>query len=157
MNFLIRDDTILASCSCLVTQSCPTLGDPTDCSPPGSSVHWILQARILEWVAVPSSREGIFLTQGSNLRFLRLLHCRWVLYRLSHGGHIMPLMRRFSPKHLYIQGRVSQPQHYWHCRPDNSWFSGPILYVVGCLAAFLASTLESSISSALAAGTTQDL
>ena len=93
MDFLIRDDTILASRSCLVTQSCPTLGDPTDCSPPGSSVHGILQARILEWVAVPSSREGIFLTQGSNLRFLRLLHCRWVLYRLSHGGHIMPLMR----------------------------------------------------------------
>ena len=37
-------------------QSCPTLCDPTDCSPPGSSVHGILQARILEWVAMPSSR-----------------------------------------------------------------------------------------------------
>ena len=33
-----------------------TLCNPTDCSPPGSSVHWILQARILEWVAMPSSR-----------------------------------------------------------------------------------------------------
>ena len=32
----------------LVAQSCPTLGDPVDCSPPGSSVHGILQARILE-------------------------------------------------------------------------------------------------------------
>jgi len=31
--------------------SCPTLCDPMDCSPPGSSVHGILQARILEWVA----------------------------------------------------------------------------------------------------------
>ena len=39
----------------LVAQSCPTLCDPTDCSPPGSSVHGILQARILEWVAFPSS------------------------------------------------------------------------------------------------------
>ena len=37
-------------------QSCPTLCDPRDCSPPASSVHGILQARILEWVAVPSSR-----------------------------------------------------------------------------------------------------
>ena len=37
-------------------QSCPTLYDPVDCSPPGSSVHGILQARILEWVAMPSSR-----------------------------------------------------------------------------------------------------
>ena len=36
-------------------QSCPTLCDPMDCSPPGSSVHGISQARILEWVAVPSS------------------------------------------------------------------------------------------------------
>ena len=33
----------------LVTQLCPTLCDPMDCSPPGSSVHGILQARILEW------------------------------------------------------------------------------------------------------------
>ena len=35
-------------------QSCLTLCDPTDCRPPGSSVHRILQARILEWVAMPS-------------------------------------------------------------------------------------------------------
>ena len=40
----------------LVTQSCPTLCDPMDCSPPGSSVRGILQARILEWVAISFSR-----------------------------------------------------------------------------------------------------
>ena len=39
-----------------VTQSCPTLCNPTDCSPPGFSVHGILQAGILEWVAIPFSR-----------------------------------------------------------------------------------------------------
>ena len=39
-----------------VAQSCPTLCDPVDCSPPGSSVPGILQARILEWVAIPFSR-----------------------------------------------------------------------------------------------------
>ena len=39
-----------------VALSCPTLCDPVDCSPPGSSVHGILQARILEWVVMPSSR-----------------------------------------------------------------------------------------------------
>ena len=44
------------TCVCLVAQSCLTLCDPVDCSPPGSSVHGILQARILEWVAMPSSR-----------------------------------------------------------------------------------------------------
>ena len=41
---------------CLVAQSCPTLFDPLDCSPPGSSVHGMLQARILEWVVMPSSK-----------------------------------------------------------------------------------------------------
>ena len=40
----------------LVSQSCPTLCDPMDCNLPGSSVHGILQARMLEWVAVPFSR-----------------------------------------------------------------------------------------------------
>ena len=39
-----------------VTQSCPTLCNSMDCSPPGSSVHGILQARTLEWVAIPFSR-----------------------------------------------------------------------------------------------------
>ena len=41
---------------CLVAKSCPIICDPMDCSPPGSSVHGILQARILEGVAMPSSR-----------------------------------------------------------------------------------------------------
>ena len=41
---------------CLVAQLYPTLYDPMNCSPPGSSVHGILQARIVEWVAMPFSR-----------------------------------------------------------------------------------------------------
>ena len=40
----------------LVSQSCLTLCDPMDCSLPGSSVHGISEARILEWVAIPFSR-----------------------------------------------------------------------------------------------------
>ena len=40
----------------LVAQSCPTLCNPMNCGPPGSSVHGILQARILEWIAIPFSR-----------------------------------------------------------------------------------------------------
>ena len=42
----------------LVTQSCPTLCHPMDCSPPGSSVHGILQAKVLEWVAISFSRRS---------------------------------------------------------------------------------------------------
>ena len=41
---------------CLAAQSCPTLCESMDCSPPGSSAHKSLQERILEWVAMPSSR-----------------------------------------------------------------------------------------------------
>ena len=51
-----RDPALLTTMKGLVTQSCLTLSDPVDCSPPGSSVHGILQARILEWVAMPFSR-----------------------------------------------------------------------------------------------------
>ena len=55
----------------LVTHSCPTLCNPMDCSPPRSSVHGILQARILE---LPFPPPGIFLTQGSNLCLFHLRH-----------------------------------------------------------------------------------
>ena len=64
----------------LVTQSCLTLCDPMDCSPPGSSVHRILQARILDSHPL---LQGIFPTQGSNPGFP---HCRQILYHLSHQG-----------------------------------------------------------------------
>ena len=50
----------------------PTLCDPLDCSPPGSSVHGILQARTLEWAAL--SPSGVFPTQGWNPNLLCLLH-----------------------------------------------------------------------------------
>ena len=56
-----------------IPKSCSTPCDLMDHSPPGASVHGILQARILEWVAISSSR-GIFLTQGLNQRLLCLLH-----------------------------------------------------------------------------------
>ena len=66
----------------LVAQSCPTVCEPMDCNLRGCSVHGMLQAKILEWVAISYSR-GIFLTQGSNLG---LLHWRQILYHLSHQG-----------------------------------------------------------------------
>ena len=68
-----------------VAQSCPVLCNSMACSPPGSSVPRILQAIILEWIAIP-----IFPTQGLNPC---LLHCRQILYCLSHQG---------SPLRLYF-------------------------------------------------------
>ena len=52
LRLIIKEHAVL----CLVTQSCLTLCDPMDCSPPGSSVRGISQARVLEWVAISSSR-----------------------------------------------------------------------------------------------------
>ena len=63
-----------------IAQSCSTLCDPMDCRPPGSSVHRILQARILQCVAMSSSRGSSWPRD----RTWVLPHCRWILYRLSH-------------------------------------------------------------------------
>ena len=65
---------------CLVTQSYLTLCDPMDCSLPGTSVHGILQARILQ-VGSHSLLQGTFPTQGLNTG---LPHCRQILDCLSH-------------------------------------------------------------------------
>ena len=69
---------------CSGAKLCLSLCDPIDCSPPGSSVHEIFQARILEWVAIPFSRGS---SQPGN-RTPGLLHCRQILYHLSHQGAI---------------------------------------------------------------------
>ena len=85
-----------------VTQSCPTL-----CDPMGYTVHGILQARLLEWVAFPFS--GDLPNPG-------LPHCRQILYQLSHRG---------SPRRLewvaYSFSRGSSQPRSWtgvplHCR-----------------------------------------
>ena len=52
----IFKDVFLTRVCAKSLQSCPTLCNPMDCSPPGSSVYGILQARIREWVAMPSSK-----------------------------------------------------------------------------------------------------
>ena len=51
-----RNPPTLCAVLCLIAQACTTLCNPVDCSPPGSSVHGILQSRITEWVAMASSR-----------------------------------------------------------------------------------------------------
>ena len=65
---------------------------PMDCSPPGSSVHGILQARILEWVDISYSK-GIFLTQRSNLCLLCLLHWQADSLYLWNPGSPKALVR----------------------------------------------------------------
>ena len=57
----------------------PTLCDLMDCSPPGSSVHGILQVRILEWVAMPSPRGSSRPRDGTCVSYLLCIG-KWVLY-----------------------------------------------------------------------------
>ena len=64
--------------TCSVAQLCGILCDPMDCSPPGSSVHGISQSRILEWLAIPSSRGSC--QPRTEPASLRPLHCKWILY-----------------------------------------------------------------------------
>ena len=69
----------------LVTQSCLTLCNPMDCSTPGSPDRGVLQARILEWVAIPFSGDlpNPEIEPGSRVG---LPQCRGILYYLSHQG-----------------------------------------------------------------------
>ena len=89
LTFILIEDTVLVM-KVKVAQSRPTL-----CNPMDYTVHGILQTRILEWVAVPFSR-GIFATQGSNPG---LLHCRWILYQLSHEGSPYQIIETFKLAH----------------------------------------------------------
>ena len=59
---------------------CPPLCNPMDCTPVGSSVHGISQARILEWVTISFSRASVQHRDRTQLS----LQCRQILYRLSH-------------------------------------------------------------------------
>ena len=66
----------------LLPQSCLTLCDLMDCTPPGSSVHEVSPGKNTG-VGCHAVLQGIFPIQGSNPH---LLHCRWILYQLSHQG-----------------------------------------------------------------------
>ena len=58
-HFLLQCMKVKSQSEC--TQSCPTLSDPMDCSPPGFSVHWMFQARVLEWGAIAFSNSNSLL------------------------------------------------------------------------------------------------
>ena len=84
-----------------VTQSCPTLSDPMDCSLPGSSIHGIFQARVLEWGAIARMLFGkIYCLIGINiiitliLYFLISLH--FLIFILRDMKNTKNLQRRYD-------------------------------------------------------------
>ena len=71
-------------------QSCPTLCDPMNCNPPGSSVHGIFQARTLQWVAVPSSKGSSQPRDQTSVSCISYVSCigRQILYHwTTREGH----------------------------------------------------------------------
>ena len=78
-------------------QLCLTLCDPMDCSCPGCSVQGIFQAKILEWVAMASSRGSSRPGDGTTASYVSCIG-RWVLYHEQHLG---------SPINIYITPEIS--------------------------------------------------
>ena len=80
LHFLIN--TCVCACACPVTESCLTLCNPMDCSLPGSSVHGILQERILEWVAISYSRGSSWPKDQTHIFCISCID-RWILYHYA--------------------------------------------------------------------------
>ena len=95
----------------LVAQLCLTLCNTMDCSPPGSSVHGHFQARILQWVVMPSSRGS---SQPRNQT--GLLHCRQILNHLSHQGspRILEWVAYHFSRAIFLTQELNQG--LLHCR-----------------------------------------
>ena len=84
------DQTIPAAAAAKLLQSCPTLCNPIDGSPPGSTIPRILQARTLEWVAISFSSAGKWKVKGKSLSRVRLFATPWT------AAHQAPLSMGFS-------------------------------------------------------------
>ena len=98
---------------CEDAQSCPTLCNPMDCSPPGSSVHGILQARVLEWVAISFSRSSSWLRDRTRVsctvgRRFTTWATREVPLLPCNTEVPMPLQRAQSPTFLSLANLSGQ-------------------------------------------------
>ena len=103
-------------------QACPAVCDPMDCSPPGSSVHGILQTRILEWVVMPSSSGS---SQPRDWSHISHVSCvgRKVLYHQCHLGNsytciCTQIMWFYACIHVYVYMKTHCVQVYvyiWLC------------------------------------------
>ena len=82
-------------------QSCLTLWNPMDCSLTGSSVHGILQARILEWVAMPSSRGSSQPRDKTRVSYIS--HIAGRVFTLSHQGSPLSISATRSPGNMGVR------------------------------------------------------
>ena len=95
-------------CGCVHTQLCLTFCDSLDCRPPDSSLHGILQARILEWVAISSSRGS---SQPRDWTCISRVSCigKWILYHFAPGdGSIIAEWKK-----RYLRNWGERCPKYW--------------------------------------------
>ena len=90
-------------------QSCPTLCDPIDGSPPGSPVPGILQARTLEWVAISFSNAGKWKVKVKSLSRVRLLATPWI------AAHQAPPSMGFSRQEYWSGVPLPSPHTHYTC------------------------------------------
>ena len=109
MSIALEPSPCQCCCSALVAQSCPTLCNPTDCSPPRSSVHGLPQARITG-VGCHFLLQRAFLMQGSNPRLLHLLCWQVGSLPLSHLVITRSETTGFRPwRHIGVTWFLSKP------------------------------------------------
>ena len=96
-----------------VTQLCPTLCDPMDCSLPGSSVHGIFQARILEWAPIPFSRESSQPMDGTQVSWsAHAFFTLWATREAPQASftYVLPPI----PSHPLAQRQLSSFSWWYH-------------------------------------------
>ena len=121
------------------TCMCATLCDSMDCSPPGSSVHGILQARIVEWVAMPSSRGASLPRDRTQFSYVSCITGRFFTISTTWEALLSFLLRRylwiltvFNVTFVYIYliltetlwGRQTTSQQLWQ-KPEGINLSAP--------------------------------
>ena len=107
--YLVQYDYAAAATAAKLLQSCLTLCDPIDGSPPGSSVPGILQARALEWVAISFSNAWKWKVKVKSLSCVRLLATPWTV------AHQAPPSMRFSRQENWSGLPVPSPQYDYPC------------------------------------------
>ena len=120
----------------LLAESYPTLCDPMDYSPPGSSVLGILQARILEWVAISFSRESSRPTAQTWVSRPRLVKAICPKSQLGSGGRWF-LIPRLWALELVLKFQAVQP--LWSCFTGVVTVSFIYLFSCGCITQDLSS------------------
>ena len=103
-----------------VTQSCPTLRNPMDCSPPGSSVHGILQARVLEWGAIGFSVHQSCIVVNvliSTVHSNYPVSCTVIQFQTSKSRKVQIYKGNWGPqKCANIKILWAEPGHVFHTR-----------------------------------------